>query len=145
MSSRKPQKPQVGIFRSRESLATPNTSNALSIAASSAASLTVNPITSKSKRTRKAPEYSGFESSVCSVSNPEPISALKLQKQNNLVIETVNQKEASQPPAVETSFELPVKSPPEPQPVRTWSPVEYDYADYEGEVSMNVFDAENEL
>ena len=71
--------------------------------------------------------------------------APKRQKQNNSIIQTVIHEEALQPPAVETSFELPVVSPPEPQPVRTWSPEEYDYADYEREVSMSVFDAENQF
>ena len=71
--------------------------------------------------------------------------APKLQRQVNPVIETVIQEEALQPPAVETSFELPVVSPPAPQPIGTWSPEKYNYAGYEREVSMGVFDAENQI
>ena len=73
---------------------------------------------------------------MCSVNDPETIPAPKLQKQCNPVIETVIQEEALQPPAVETSFELPVVSQAESQPVGTWSPEEYNYADYERDVSL---------
>ena len=69
----------------------------------------------------------------------------KRHNNNNSVIETVIQEEALQPLAVDTSFELPVVSPPAPPPFVTWSP-EKDYADhkdYAKEVSMSVFDAEN--
>ena len=108
MSSSTPKKLQVGTSRSRKLSATPNTSNALSIAASSAASSTVTPTTSKSKRTRKAPDYFGFESSVYLVSDPEPMTAPKSQKQINPVIETVIHEEALQPSAIDTSCELTV-------------------------------------
>ena len=70
--------------------------------------------------------------------------APKCQWQNNPVIETVIQEEALPPPAVETSFESPVVSPPALQALGTWSPDEYNYADYERKVSMSVFDAENQ-
>ena len=145
MSSSKPKKLQVGTSRSRKLSATPNTSNALSIAASSAASSTVTPTTSKSKRTRKSPDYFGFESSVYSVSNPKPMTAPKSQKQINPVIETVIHDEALQPSVIDTSCELTVVSPPEPQPVGTWSPEEYDFGDYKREVSMSIFHAENQI
>ena len=54
-------------------------------------------------------------------------------------------EEALQPPAAETSFELPVVIPPAPPPIWTWSPEEYNSEDYEREVSMSVFDAENQF
>ena len=73
------------------------------------------------------------------------MSTPKRQRQNNPVIETVIQEEALKTPAVETPFELPVVSPPEPQPLGTWSPEEYYYADYEREVIMSVFDTENQI
>ena len=137
MSSRKPKKPQAGTSRSRKTSKFHNTSNASSIAASTATSSTATPTTSKSKRTRKASDYFGFESSVCSVSDNDSMPAPKRQRHVNPVIETVIQEEALQPPVVETSFELPVVSPPAPQPIGTWSPEEYNYADYEREVSMS--------
>ena len=65
MSSGKPKKPQAGGKRSRQSSTALNTSNTSSVAASSAASSTASPPTSKSKRNRRAPDYFGFESSVC--------------------------------------------------------------------------------
>ena len=54
---------------------------------------------------------------------------------------------ALKPPAVKTSFELPVVSPPDPRirPIGTSPPEEYDYADYERKVSMSVFDIENQI
>ena len=69
------------------------------------------------------------------------------QKPSNLVIETVKQEEVLQPPAVETSFELPVVSPPDPRicPLGTSHPGELDYDDYECEVIMSVFDAKNQI
>ena len=70
--------------------------------------------TSKCKRTRKALDYFGFESSVCSVNENQPMPEPKCQKQNNQLIETVIQEEALQPPTVETSFEFPVVSSPAP-------------------------------
>ena len=145
MSSRKPKKPQAGRNRSRQSSVTLNTSNASSVAASSVTSSTASPSTSKSKRTRKAPDYFGFESSVCSVSDNDSVSAPKRHKPTNPVIETVIQEEALQPPLLDTSFELPVVSPPAPPPIGTWSPEEYDYKNYAREISMSVFDAENQI
>ena len=69
MSSRKPKNPQAGTSLSRKSSATPNTSAASSIAASSAASSIASPTTSTGKKNRKAPDYFGLESTVCSVSD----------------------------------------------------------------------------
>ena len=144
MSSRKPKKPQAGRNRSRQSSTTLNTSNASSIAASSVTSSTASPSTSKSKRTRKAPDFFGLESSVCSVSDYSvPVS--KRHKSTNPVIETVIQEEALQPPALDASSELPVVSPPAPPLIGTWSPKEYDYDDYAREISLSVFDAENQI
>ena len=147
MLSRKPKKPQAGTSRSRKSSATANTSAASPIAASSAISSIANPTTSEATLNRKAPNYFGFESSVCSISDPETMPAPKRQRANNLVIETVIQEEALKPPAVETSFELPVVSPPDPRicQLRTSPPEEYDYADYESEVSMSILDSENQI
>ena len=71
--------------------------------------------------------------------------APKRQRQNSPIIETVIQEEALQSPAVEKSFELPFVSPQEPRPVGAWSPKKCDYVDYEREISMCVFDAENEI
>ena len=117
MSSRKPVKPQTSKNPTRIMSATPNTS---------ASSSTASPTTSKGKRNRKAPDYYGFESSVCSVSDPETMPAPKRPKPNNVSIEKVMQEEALQPPAVETSFELPIVSPPDPRirPIGT-SPTEH--------------------
>ena len=69
----------------------------------------------------------------------------KRHKSTNPVIETVIQEEALQPPAPDTSFELPVVSPPAPLPISTWSPEAYDYEDYAKEISMGVFDVENHI
>ena len=54
---------------------------------------------------------------------------------------------AFQPPAVKTSFELPVVSPPDPRirPLGTLPPEEYDYADYERGVIISVLDIENQI
>ena len=73
--------------------------------------------------------------------------APKRQKPNNPVIETVIKEEALQPPSVETSFELPVVSPPGPRirPLGTLPPEEYKYVYYEREVSMSVFDVEKQF
>ena len=144
MSSRKPKKPQPGSTRSSKSSANLNTSNASSIAASSVTSSTASPSTSKTKRNRRAPDYFGFENSVCSKSD-DSAPASKRQKTANPVIETILQEEASQPPATETQFELPVVSPPAPPPVGTWSPESYEYDEYAREISMSVFDAENQI
>ena len=72
--------------------------------------------------------------------------APKRQKPQNLVIETIIQEEALQPPVVETFFESIVVSPPDPRirPLGTLPTKEYNYADYEGEVSISVFDTENQ-
>ena len=56
MSSQKPEKPQAGGKRSRQSSTALNTSIASSVAASSAASSTASPTTSKTKRNRRAPD-----------------------------------------------------------------------------------------
>ena len=145
MSSREPKKPQRGSNRSRQSSTTLNTSNASSVAASSVTSSTPSPSTSKTKRNRRAPVYFGFESSVCSVSDDSAAPAHKGHETANPVKETIIQEEASQPPASETYFELPVVSPPAPPPVGTWSPENYEYKDYAREISMSVFDAENQI
>ena len=69
------------------------------------------------------------------------------RKTNNPVLKTVIQEKALQPPAIKSSFELPVVSPSDPRirPLGTSPPEEYDYADYEIDVSMSVFDAENQI
>ena len=125
MLSCKPKKLQAGKRSSLNSSASPNTSAAHSIAASSAASSIASPTTSKGKRNRKAPDYFGFESLVCSVSDPETMPAPKRQTPSNPVIETIIQKEALLRPAFKVSFELPVVSPPDPRirPLRN-SPIE---------------------
>ena len=82
---------------------------------------------------------------MCSVSVNGSVQARKRHKQINPVIETVIQEESLQPPAAETSFELPVVGPTAPPPIGTWSQEEYKYKDYEREVSMSVFDAENQI
>ena len=145
MTSQKPKKPQAGGKRLRQSSAALNTSNASSVPASSAASSTNSPPASKAKRNRRAPDYFGFESSVCSVSNDSAVTAPKRSRTTNRVIETIIQEEASQPPVVETSFNLPIVSPPAPPPFGTWSPENYEYEDYVREMSMSVFDAENQI
>ena len=145
MSSRKPRKPQAGGKRSRQSSSALNTSNASSVAASSIASSTTSPTTSKTKRNRRTPDYFGFESSVCLVSDDSAAPAPKRSKTANPVIETIIQEEASQLSVVETSFDLPIVSPPARPPVGTWSPENFKYEDYAREVSMSVFDAENQI
>ena len=124
MSSRKPKKPQAGTNRSRQSSVILNTSKTSSDAASSVTSSTASPTTSNSKRTRKAPDYFGFESLVCYVSDNDSILVPKRHKTTNPVIETLIQEESLKPPAADTSFELPVVSPPSPPPNGTWSPEE---------------------
>ena len=145
MASRKPKQPQVGGKRSRNTSTTLNTSYASSVAASSAASFAASPSTSRNKRTRRAPDYFGFESSLCSVSDDSAAPAHKKQKPENQVIAIVLQEEAAQPPAPATNYELRVVSPTAPPPVGTWSPKSYDYEDYTREISMSVFDAENQI
>ena len=145
MSSGKPKKPQAGGKRSRQSSTAFNTSNTSSAAASSAASSTVSPTTSKTKRNRRAPDCFGFENSVCSVSDDSVAPAPKRSKTANPVIETIIQEEASQPPVLETSFDLPIVSPPAPPLVETCSPEKYEYEDYAREVSMSAFDAKNQI
>ena len=114
MASRKPKKPQLGGKRSRNTSATLNTSNASSVAASSVTSSAASPSTSRNKRTRRAPDYFGFENSVCSVSDDSAAPAHKKQKPENPVIATIIQEEAAQPPAPATYYELQVVSPPAP-------------------------------
>ena len=98
----------------------------------------------KTKRNRNGPDYFGFESSVCSVSDDSAAPAPKRTKTANPVIETIIQEEASQPPVAETSFELHNVSPPAPPPVATWFPKIYEYEDYAREISMSAFDAESQ-
>ena len=95
---------------------------------------------------RRAPDHFGFENSLCSISD-DSAPAPKRHKTANPVIETIIQEEASQPPATETYFELPVVSPPAPPPVGTWSPesYEYEYEDYARDISISVCDAENQI
>ena len=145
MASRKPRKPQAGGKRSRNTSATLNTSNASSVAASSVTSSLASPSTSRNKRTRRAPDYFGFESSVCSISDDSAAPVSKKQKSTNPVIETIIQEEAAQPPVSDTHYELRIVSPPAPPPVGTWSPESYEYEDYAREVSMSVFNAENQI
>ena len=104
------------------------------------------PSTSTGKRNRQAPGYYGFERTVLSVSELEPVPASKKQETTNPVIETVIYECATQPPVNETGFELPVVSPSNPRvrPLSSFRP-DYDYAYYEREVSMSVFDAENQI
>ena len=141
---RKTKEPQTVKNRSRQSSTTLNTSDASSVAASSVTSSTASPSTSKTKRNRRAPDYFGFESSVCSISD-DSAPAPKRHKTANPVIETIIHKGASKPPATETYFELPVVSLLAPPPVETWSPESYEYEDYVREISMSVFDAENQI
>ena len=145
MASRKPRKPQAGGKRSRTASTTLNTSNASSVAASSATSSVASPSTSLTMGNRRVPDYYGFESSVCSLSDDAAAPVSKKQRSANPVIETIIQEEAAQPPVPDTDYELQVVSPPAPPPVGTWSPVEYDYDDYAREISMSVFDAENQI
>ena len=146
MSSRKPKIPPAGTSFSRKSSGTSNTSAVSSISASSAASPIAIPTTSKGKKNLKAPDYCGFGISVCSVNDSETMPAPERQRPKNPVIETIKKAEALPPPAVEIFFELLVVSPPEPR-IRQLvvSPPEKNlYADYEREVSISVFDAENQ-
>ena len=145
MASRKPKKPQAEGKRSRNTSATLNTSNASSVAASSVTSSATSLPSSRNKRTRRAPDYFGFESSVCSVSDDSAAAAPKKQNPANPVIATIIQEEAAQPSAPETYHELQVVSPPVHPPVGTWSPESYDYEDYTREISMSVFDKENQI
>ena len=147
MSSRKPKKPQTGTSPSHKSSAKAKTSAASPIAASSANSSIASPKTSKTTLDPKAPDYFGFECSVCSISDHETMPAPKRQRPDNTVIETVKEEEALKPMAAESFFELPVVSPPDPRirALRTSPPKEYDYADYESEVSMSILDFENQI
>ena len=117
MASRKPRKPQAGGKRSRNTSTTLNTSNASSVAASSVTSSVASPSTSRNKRTRRAPDYFGFEGSVCSISDDSAAPVPKKQKPANPVIETIIQEEAAQPPVPDTHYELRVVSPSAPPPV----------------------------
>ena len=105
MSNRKSFKPQSLATRGRKATATPNTSTS---------STSSTPSTSTGKRNRQAPDYCGFESSVCSVRDQETAPALKRQRTINPVIETVIPEEAPQTQVEETNFELPIVSPPDP-------------------------------
>ena len=117
MASRKPKKPQAGGKHSRNTSATLNTSNASSVVASSVTSSAASPSLSKNKRTRRAPDYFCFESSVCSVSDDSAAPAPKKQKPAKPVTALKIQEEAAQPSAPETYYELQVVSPPAPPPV----------------------------
>ena len=139
MFTRKPSKLQPSTSRDRKSSSTPNTS---------AESSTSNLTNSKSKRNRRAPDYYGFKSSVCSVSDQESVPMPKRARTTSSVIETVIQEEASKPPLIETSFKLQVVSPPDPriQPLAN-KPLDqdYGYADHRQGFRMSVFDAENQI
>ena len=104
-----------------------------------------SPSTSRNKRYRCAPNYFGFESSVCSISDDSAAPVSKKRKSTNPVIETIIQEEAAQPPVPDTYYELQVVSPPAPPPVGTWSPESYEYEDNAREISMSVFDAKNQM
>ena len=94
MASRKPKKPQAGGKHSRNTSATLNTTNASSVAASSVTSSAASPSSSRNKRNRRAPDYFGFETSVCSVSDDSAAPSPKKQKSANPVIATIIQEEA---------------------------------------------------
>ena len=145
MSARKPRKPQAGGKQSRHTSVSLNTSNASSVAAPSVTSSTTSPSNTSTKRNRRAPEYYGFESSINSVSDDSTAPVSKKPKRTNPVIETILQEEATRPPVPDTDYELTIASPSAPPPVGTWSPEEYNYEDYAREVSMSVFDAENQI
>ena len=119
MASHKPKKPQAGGKRSRNTSGTLNRSNASSVAASSVTSSAASPSTSRNKRTRRAPDYFIFESSVCSISDDSAAPASKKQKPENPVIATIIQEEAAQTSAPATYYELQVVCPPAPLPVGT--------------------------
>ena len=99
------------------------------------------------KRNCKAPDYYGLESSVCSATDQESVPATKRPKLTNHDIETVIQEEPRQTPLIESSFHLPIASHPDPRirHIGTTLPEKYNYAGYEREVSMSVFDAENQI
>ena len=82
---------------------------------------------------------------MCSLSDDSAAPVSKKQRPANPVIETIIQEEAAQPPVPDTDYEMRAVSPPAPPPVGTWSPVDYDYDDYAPEISMSVFDAENQI
>ena len=82
---------------------------------------------------------------MCSLSDDSAAPVSKKQRTANPVIETIIQEEAAQPSLPDTDYELRAMSPPAPLPVGTWSPVNYDYDDYAREISMSVFDAENQI
>ena len=105
MASRKPRKPQAGGKRSRNTSASLNTSTASTVAASSVTSSVASPSTSRNKRTQRALDYFGFESSVISVSDYSAAPVSKKQKPANPVIETIIQEEAAQPPVPDTHYD----------------------------------------
>ena len=82
---------------------------------------------------------------MCSVRDDADVPAPKRPRTTNPVIETIVQEEASQPPVVEKSFDLPIVSRPATTPNGTWSPENYEYEDYPREISMSVFYAENQI
>ena len=82
---------------------------------------------------------------MCSLSGDSAAPAPKRHKTANPVTETIIQEEASQPPALETYFELQVVSPPAPPTIGTWSPENFEYEYYARGTSMSVFDAGNQI
>ena len=82
---------------------------------------------------------------LCESSRVDPGAQTTTPRITKSVIETVIQEEASQLPVVETSFELPVVSPRIRPLTNTPAELEYDSADYERQVSMSVFEAEDQV
>ena len=73
------------------------------------------------------------------MSDQNTASIPKHLRSTNPVIERVIQEEVSQPPIIETSG-------PQIRPITDSPPGdEYDYAEFEQEISMSVFDAENQI
>ena len=141
MNTRKPNKPQPLKTQGRNSFATPNTSAASSVS---------TPSTSTGNRKWRTPDYYGFKSWVCSVSDLKSAPGWKRSWSISPVIETVIQEEASQPPVEETNFVLQEVSPPDsrfrPISIFNSSPdYECDYAKYERKVSMRIFDTETRI
>ena len=105
----------------------------------------INRLSYKSRRTRKNPDYFGFDSSVSSVSDNDSVPVPKRHKLPNPVIETLIKEEAPQTPVADISFELPLISPPTPPPTGTWSLEEYEFKDFARKISMSGFDAKTKF
>ena len=107
MTCRKPTKarPQVNRGMRGRNTAIPN---------SSAAPSTLTTSTPTGKRNRHAPNFYGFESWVCAVSESQSIPAPKKLRTTNPVIAMIIQEDSTQPPPEEISFELPVVNPSHP-------------------------------